>query len=69
MSSVTPEPAGPARIAPWTSSVTMDDLSDAVRDPRRLAAVRGTRLLDAPAAPTVGRIVALAARPRRGRAC
>ena len=40
----------------------MDDLSDVIRDPRRLAAVRGTRLLETPAAPNVGRIVALAAR-------
>ena len=40
----------------------MDDLSGAIRDPRRLAAVRGTHLLEAPAAPNVERIVALAAR-------
>ncbi|HEY0778174.1 MAG TPA: GAF domain-containing sensor histidine kinase [Gemmatirosa sp.] len=57
-----PEPTAPRRIAPWTPTVTVDSVRDAVRDPGRLAAVRGTQLLDAPAAPAVGRLVALAAR-------
>ncbi len=62
MSSATPESPGPARVVPWTTAVTADDLVPAVRDPSRLAAVRRTHFLDAPAAPAVGRIVALAAR-------
>ncbi|GJG85437.1 hypothetical protein tb265_06180 [Gemmatimonadetes bacterium T265] len=62
MSSVTPESAAPARVVPWTAAVTTDDVAGAVRDPTRTAAVWGTHLVDAPAAPAVGRIVALAAR-------
>ena len=62
MAPALPEPSAPARVAPWTTAVTLESVTAAVRDPRRLAAVRGTQLLDVPAAPAVGRIVTLAAR-------
>ncbi len=62
MPPATPEPAASPRLTPWIAPVTSEGLAAAIGDPRRLAAVRGTRLLETPAAPAVGRIVALAAR-------